>query len=388
MSDQPLDVAVIGGGLAGCAAAIHLAKRGNEVALFEAQSYPHHKVCGEFLSPECGVLLADLGVMPALQALGPALIDTVNIVAPNGTTWRNSLPGNGIGISRYALDHLLVEQARASGVRVQTNTTVQDVQGNLDDGFCLTIRNVLGTQRLNAKTVVGAQGKRSGIDRQLQRSFFQHPQPFMGLKAHFRGVLPGGHLYLYTFPGGYCGISAIENGLINVCLLVRQDVFQSANQPSPARVDSFIVWMKQQNLTLGDWLSTAEQVHESWLSISQIPFETKQVVVNDILMAGDAAGLITPVAGDGMGMALQAARLAAETLDLFLTHQLSAQDVRQRYSQVWWRTFGTRLRLSRVLQSFMLRPNWLTPALVVMNAVPVVGRLLVAHTRDAQLARS
>jgi flavin-dependent dehydrogenase len=386
MSDQSFDVAIIGGGLAGCAAAIHLANQGHRVVLFEAQSYPHHKVCGEFLSPECGLLLADLGVMPALQAIGPAPIDTVRIIAPNGTTWSNDLPGTGIGISRYALDHLLVEQARASGVNVRTSTTVSDVQGTLDNGFSLTFRNALGTQTMSAKTVIGAQGKRSRIDRQLERGFFQNQQPFIGLKSHFRGVLPAGHIHLYAFPGGYCGMSAIENGLINVCLLVRQDVFQSANQPSPARVDSFILWMKGQNQSLGDWLSAAEQVHESWLSISQIPFVTKPILVNDILMAGDSAGLIPPIAGDGMGMALQAARMASDTLDLFLTHQISALDVRQRYSKLWWRTFGTRLRLSRVLQAFMLRPNWLTPGLRVMNALPAVGRLLVAHTRDRQLA--
>src|SRR5690349_9746240 len=128
MSDQAFDVAIIGGGLAGCAAAIHLAKHGHHVVLFEAQSYPHHKVCGEFLSPECGLLLDDLGLTPALQAIKPALIHSVSIIAPNGVTWTNALPGSGIGISRYALDNLLAEQVRSCGVNVRTSTTVNDVQ--------------------------------------------------------------------------------------------------------------------------------------------------------------------------------------------------------------------------------------------------------------------
>jgi len=387
MSAESFDVAIIGGGLAGCSAAIHLAQGGHRVILFEAQSYPHHKVCGEFLSPECGVLLVDLGLTAALQAVNPALIHTASIIAPNGTTWTNALPGAGIGISRYALDHLMAKQARACGVQVLTNTSVTDVRGSLDEGFSLTFRNAIGQRTISAKTVIGAQGKRSGLDRKLERSFFQNPQPFMGLKAHFRGSLPAGLIHLYTFPGGYCGMSAIENGLINVCLLVRQDTFQSASQPSPASVNQFIVWMGQQNPALGKWLSGAERIDESWLSISQIPFVTKQVVVNDILMAGDSAGLIAPVAGDGMGMALQAGRMASDVLGLYLTHQISAVDVRQRYSQLWWHTFGFRLRLSRVLQAFMLRPNWLTPGLMVMNAVPALGRLLVTHTRDTQLVR-
>ena len=387
MSDQQFDVAIIGGGLAGCSAAIRLAQHGQKVVLCEMQTYPHHKVCGEFLSPECNMLLADLGLSAALQAVKPASIHTANIITPDGTTWTNALPGHGMGISRYALDYIMAEQARTCGVNLRTSTTVTDVQGNLDDGFELTIRNPLGQQTISAKTVIGAQGKRSMIDRKLGRSFFKTPQPFMGLKAHFRGLLPADQIYLYTFPGGYCGISAVENGLINVCLLVRQDIFQSASQPSPSSIESFIVWMKQQNPTLGKWLSAAERFHDSWLSISQIPFVSKQKVVNDILMAGDSAGLIAPVAGDGIGMALQTGQMVSDLLQSYLTHQISAADLRKQYTALWWHKFGLRLRLSRVLQEFMLRPNWLTPGLVVMNNIPALGRLLVTHTRDNQLAR-
>ena len=385
MSDHSFDVAIIGGGLAGCSAAIRLAGYGHSVVLLEAQSYPHHKVCGEFLSPECGALLDELGLTSALQAVKPALIHTATITAPNGTTWKNALPGAGIGISRYTLDTLMAEQARACGVNLRTSTTVTDVQGNLDDGFTVSMRNALGQQTIHAKAVIGAQGKRSAIDRKLERDFFKNPQPFMGLKAHFRGSMPNGELHLYTFPGGYCGMSEIENGLINVCLLVRQAIFQSASSGS---IDQFIGWMKQQNPALGKWLSNAEQVSKSWLSISQIPFVSKQVVVNDILMAGDSAGLIAPVAGDGMGMALQTGHMLSDLMHRYLTGQISAPQIRQQYTALWWRTFGLRLRLSRVLQAFMLRPHWLTLGLTFMNAVPALGHLLVTHTRDNQLARS
>ena len=89
-----------------------------------------------------------------------------------------------------------------------------------------------------------------------------------------------------------------------------------------------------------------------------------------------------------MGMALQAGQMASDLLNMYLTNQLTAADVRERYTALWWRTFALRLRLSRVLQTFMLRPNWLTPGLMVMNAVPALGHLLMTHTRDNQIARS
>ncbi len=105
-------------------------------------------------------------------------------------------------------------------------------------------------------------------------------------------------------------------------------------------------------------------------------------------MKHDAAGLIAPIAGDGMGMALQTGEMVSQFVDRYLYGQLSASDLRDQYTKVWWGTFSLRLRLSRALQTIMLRPNWLTPGLGVMNALPALGHLLVTHTRDSQLARS
>src|SRR5437868_14706358 len=101
---RPYDVAVVGGGPAGCSAAIHLAQRGARVVLFEARAYPHDKLCGGSLSPECSGLLDQLGLTPALRGLGPAPIETVWLSAPDGTTWGRRLPGPAPGVTRRALD--------------------------------------------------------------------------------------------------------------------------------------------------------------------------------------------------------------------------------------------------------------------------------------------
>src|SRR5690349_4965480 len=124
MSDSTYDVAIIGGGIAGCAAAIQLARSNQRVILFEAKNYPHHKVCGEFLSPECATLLHDLGLTDAIQAAKPASIHRVVITAPNGISWETELPGKAIGISRYTLDSLMAAQARTCGVDFRDSTTV------------------------------------------------------------------------------------------------------------------------------------------------------------------------------------------------------------------------------------------------------------------------
>src|SRR5437762_5763199 len=94
------DVAVVGGGPAGSSAAIHLALQGARVVLLETRAYPHDKLCGEFLSPECAGLLDQLGLTATLRALGPALIETACLSAPDGTSWESRLPGPALGLTR------------------------------------------------------------------------------------------------------------------------------------------------------------------------------------------------------------------------------------------------------------------------------------------------
>lgn len=391
MDKQQIDTAIVGGGLAGCSAAITLAARGLSVAVFEASHYPHHKVCGEFLSPECHHLLAELGLADAIAATHPAALNVVQITAPNGSSWQTDLPGTGIGLRRYTLDALMAQQARARGAMVCEGTTVSAVSGNLIDGFVLEIRSTdqsgtAAASTIHARTVIGAQGKRSLFDRALKRSFLSRPQPFIGLKAHYRGPSLSNRIELHTFPGGYCGISEVEDGSANVCLLVRDSTFRFA--ANGAGIDAFIDWMQAQNPHLGKWLQQATRVSERWISISQVPFSDKSAIVNDVLMAGDSAGLIAPLAGDGMGMALHAGRMAASYVGDFLDGHMSTDRLRREYPQHWKREFTTRLYLGRFLQAFMLRPRLLTPGLKIVKAFPALGTFFVNHTRDTDVMKS
>jgi flavin-dependent dehydrogenase len=383
MTDPPIyDVVVVGGGLAGGAASIQLAGYGYRVALCEAKTYPHHKVCGEFLSPECAPLLKGLGLWDAVQQVRPAYINNAAITAPDGTIWSAPLPGTAVGISRYALDNQMAKHARASGVDVREGTTITRIDGNLKVGFCVAARTAAGQSTLQARAVIGAQGKRSPLDRALDRTFLKQPQPFLALKAHFRGTPLPNRIQLFSFPGGYCGLSEVEGGVANVCLLVRQEVFQRVARGNPDEVASFIDWTKGQNPLLGEWLGQAEMLFPSWMTIAQVPFADKEVVVNDMLMAGDSAVLIPPLAGDGMAMALQAGHMAAALLNDYLARHISAEALVRLYTAGWRKTFRRRLSLSRMLQNLMLRPDWLSPGLKLMNQIPALGRFVMANTRD------
>lgn len=383
MIKQTYDVAIVGGGLSGCSAAIYLAQQGLHVALFEAKSYPRHKVCGEVLSPECADLLDELGVSNPIHRLQPAHMDTVSVTAPDGTAWESHLPGLAMGISRYALDHILAERASALGVHVRTETTVTAVEGSLSESFRLTARSSFGQDTISARAVIAAHGRRSTLDRAMNRAFLRQPQPFIGLKAHFYGPPLPCRIELHTFSGGYCGLSEIEDNKTNVCLLVREDVFRQAGD-----VAAFVAWMQRQNPRLETWLSNAQMATERWYSISQIPFVDKHLVESDVLMAGDAAGLIAPLAGNGMAMALRGGKLSAELTGMFVRGDLCAAELRRRYIAIWQDEFQARLRLGRLLQAFMLRPPLLTFGLKLLNTLPSLGVYFIDHTRDTRLPRT
>lgn len=382
------DAAIIGGGPAGCSAAITLAQSGLRVALFEAKTYPHDKLCGEFLSPECTILLDRLGVGEALRASGPIAIENVRFSAPDGATWHASLPGVAWGLSRKTLDATLAKRARAVGVAVHEATTVRAVTGNLRNGFELDMRSAGVAQAAasgkdsvtHARLVIAAHGKRSNLDRALKRRFVDQHQPFVALKSHFAGPALPARIELHGFRGGYCGFSECEGGVANVCLLAHESVFKQAEG-----IDAFVRWMCAQNTRLADWLSHATQIDTRWISIAQVPFVDKRVVVDDVWMAGDAAGLIAPLAGDGIAMALHGGQLAALHAAAFLLGHLSEVESTRRYEHAWRREFGARMRLGRMLQRLMLRPRWLSFSLRMLAAAPPLGRYLIEHTRDMNM---
>ncbi|HEU0136762.1 MAG TPA: FAD-dependent oxidoreductase, partial [Flavobacterium sp.] len=213
------DVVIIGAGLAGLTAAIHLSKIGIKVTIVEKHTFPRHKVCGEYISNEVLPYLEWLDI--DLAAINPVQISKISFSGVDGKLINGKLPLGGFGISRYAFDLLLYNKAIANGCKFLENA-VTEVAFD-DNKFAVSLGD---GSFLIADIVIGAFGKRSNIDQKMQRSFIKKKSPWLAVKAHYSGTFEDDTVGLHNFDGGYCGVSKVENDQINICYLADYDSFK------------------------------------------------------------------------------------------------------------------------------------------------------------------
>jgi flavin-dependent dehydrogenase len=189
---------------------------------------------------------------------------------------------------------------------------------------------------------------------------------------------------MHVFPGGYCGLSQVEDDETNLCFLAHTSTLQAARrQFAGPPLQSLLDWMQAHNPALRVWLSQAELAASGWRSIAQVSFERKQASYAGALMAGDSAGLIAPLAGDGIAMALQSGQVAASQVSAVLSGDRSVAHLPGAYQSAWDRQFRSRMRLASFLQAVLLQPTWASLVLQLLNRVPSLGDLLVEKTRGS-----
>ena len=356
MKENP-DVIIIGGGLAGLTTAIHLSKYGLKVTLIERNKYPKHKVCGEYISNEVLPYLEWLGLN--IADLKPSVISKMEFSTSTGTTISCDLPLGGFGISRYVLDNYLYQKAIENGCQI-IQDTVTDIQF-IENEFRIFTSNNL---ELKSKIAIGAFGKRSNIDQKLNRNFIQKNSPWLAVKAHYSGNFPKDLVGLHNFKGGYCGVSKVENDTINICYLADYETFKLYKN-----IEEFQSKIVCGNPHLKSILENCKLLFEKPLTISQISFEKKDTVENHILMIGDTAGLIHPLCGNGMAMAIHSAKIVSELVIEYLHNKIySRKELEEKYSKEWNTNFKSRLRIGRIL-SKILRMEKLASFLLQLLAI-------------------
>ncbi len=336
------DVIIIGGGLAGLTSAIHLSKSGLKVILIEKNEFPKHKVCGEYISNEVLPYFESLGLK--ISDLKPSNIDKLEFSDAKGKIISCQLPLGGFGISRYYLDNYLFEKAKEQGCQIIQDSVI-DIQFT-ENEFYISTSNTL---KLKSKIVIGAFGKRSNIDQKLNRDFIQKKSPWLAVKAHYSGIFSADLVGLHNFKGGYCGVSKVENNIINICYLVDYETFKKYKN-----IEEFQSEVIYKNPNLKSIFENSTLLFEKPLAISQICFEEKNTVENHILMIGDTAGLIHPLCGNGMAMAIHSAKIASELIIEFLDNTINSRnELEEKYTQQWNTNFKSRLAMGRFLSKIV-----------------------------------
>lgn len=343
--DSKYDIAIAGGGLAGLALSIQCARAGYSTVLFERERYPFHKVCGEYISLESWNFLQELGV--PLSDMQLPLIRRLIVSAPNGKHIESPLPLGGFGISRYTLDALMAGLARQEGVTVMENTKVSDIVYRNDRFIVFTSKG-----ETEVTVAAGAFGKRSNLDVKWKRAFTRAvPNKLnhqVGVKYHVRTDHPADLIALHNFENGYCGISQVEDQKFCLCYLTSAANLRK-NRNDIASMEKTIL---SRNPHLEKIFSGIEILYEEPLTISRISFNRKTQVENHVLMLGDAAGMIPPLCGNGMSMALHSSKLAFEEIRSFMQQQISRYELELQYTQQWEKQFSNRLVAGRMIQRF------------------------------------
>ncbi len=369
------DVIIVGGGLAGLTAAIHLSLENHSVLVLEKQPYPHHKVCGEYVSYEVAPYLEKLGVN--LIEHGAVFIDTFQLSTVSGNLLEVGLPQGGYGISRYAFDDILYKRASECGVDfVFRNVTSVSFQNNDFEVFISSIESY------TSSIVVGAYGKRTVLDKQLKRKFIQQKSSWLGVKCHYRiDDFPDNLVALHNFNGGYGGLSKTETGDVNFCYLASYDSFKSFKN-----VTEFNKHVVSRNLYISKFLDNAIPIFEKPLSIAQISFHEKKPVEEHVIMCGDTAGLIHPLCGNGMAMAIHSAKIASDLIAEFFSNKtFSRKQLEKEYTKSWGTVFKKRLWMGRQFQRLMLNAKMFNLLLVIVGKSPRLLKFLIKQTHGKPL---
>ena len=377
------EVIVAGGGPAGALAAIILARAGVQVQVFERARFPRHKLCGDTLNPGAlAVLARHLDTTPLLAHSD--VIDGMVITGPGGVSVRGRYGRgrSGRAITREVFDHWLIAQAAAAGAHVEEDAPVRELTCRSEGGRArvtgVVVQSGGTTTDHPARMVIGADGRRSGIafGRGLARQPAQPRRWAIG--AYYTGVTgltSAGEMHVRD--GHYIGVAPLPGGLTNACLVVPHEHGDEALK-APARVlDKFLAADR-------DLAARFAAARPAGPAVMLGPMAVDGLACGEpgLLLAGDAAGFIDPMTGDGLRLALAGAELAAAvTLDVLAgrvapdqAHAVLAARRRAAFQSKW--------RFNRTLRALVASPRGVAAAAFAARALPSVFERMIRYAGD------
>jgi flavin-dependent dehydrogenase len=380
-------IVIIGGGPAGSSLAIRLVEAGFEVTLAEREKFPRHKLCGEFISPECLLHFEELGVREQMLAPGGARISKTIFYEPSGrsvevpSTWFGT-GGAALSLSRAEMDLTLLERAKDVGAAVFESTSVNGLI--VADGHvkALKVHEENGDSgNLEGDIFIDATGRSRILARLIEKREGNAKKPagkngLVGFKAHLKNAsVKPGCCEIYSFPGGYGGLSPIEDKLANHCFLVRPEIVREMKGDADKIVET-AVYKNQRAFAA---LNGSQKVGD-WLAVSVDGFGIKNLSpASNVFTIGDAAAFVDPFTGSGMLMALESSELLAR---LVRNHSSDLAELAANYRAAFDRQFRLRMRVCSLLRHAAFSPAIAKVVISVLGASGVFRRLLTGATRS------
>jgi geranylgeranyl reductase family protein len=348
---------VVGGGPAGSATAILLARAGLKVCLLEKACFPREKPCGEYLSPGCLPILDRLGLLSALEALGPQSIRGMRIESPGGTVLMGVYPGNGTAphgyaLPRYRFDALLFDAARKAGVECHEGWRVVNLirEGGSVAGV---VADSEGRSRsLTASVTIGADGRNSVVARRLNLFAWHRTHRKVALLRRFQVSADLGDVgEVYLGKTGYSILNPQGRGVLNIGVVVDQQALALHQAWDRVLCDLLGAYPRVRAM-----LGEARPLNAIRV-LGPLACHATQVAGNGFLLVGDAAGYYDPMTGEGVYQALRGAELAAKTVAEALSNGGPTATTLGRYAVRYRREFAPKDRVCQLLQRIVRRPR-------------------------------
>jgi flavin-dependent dehydrogenase len=378
LAHRHFEIAIIGAGPAGSTAAMLLARSGFDVCLIEKRSFPREVLCGEFLSHEVTDHLKHAGLFEAFLALSPNPVRSLRLHGERGEDVHTAFSFPAYGLSRGKFDAFLLSAAKDAGATVLQPADVKEIV-RTSGGFLLRLDASGEIVTLTSAKLVGAHGKRSSLDRVLRRGFVGERSPLSGFKVHVDARafprLDMTAIHLFARKGMYYGINAVDGGNLTVCWLERK---KGGGIPPRLRLPPLLA-------DAGISPAFAPQIS---LRIPQIYgggnlyYGRKKVVVDGVFMIGDAAGMIAPLAGDGIGMAVESARLVSHIVREQRFKDFSDARTESMYSSEWSALFRKRRMVAGAIQTAILNRPSLGLCVRLANMFPFLLTIIIGSTRS------
>jgi flavin-dependent dehydrogenase len=387
------DVLVVGAGPAGSTAALVLARAGARVRIIDRAQFPRDKLCGDTLNPGTVSIVERLGVREAISRRALP-ISGMTVTGPGGARVSAEYPDGfrGIAIRRRDLDDLLLNAAIAAGAEFEAGVSAR---GPLLASDGVRVEGVqCDTFPLRARVVIGAEGRHARLAFALGLSRFAVAPRRWAFGAYFSdvgGLRDRGEMHIRA--DGYVGVAPLPGGLANVCVVreirrlrapgsgLRSVPKPEARSPKPDRIIAEAI---ADDPELRARFDGATRVSPPTI-LGPLAIESSAAGCPGLLLAGDAAGFIDPMTGDGLRFALRGGELAAEAA---LRELASGAPAFAALTSARAAEFAGKWRLNRGLRRLVASPRGVRLAATIASQWAAPLRVVIDLAGDVPLARA